>query len=338
MTAVARRNVVAYDLTEPNTQGLSSSVPITFELDGKGSVAGRYSGYPVYVDRNSNMEVNAGDTFFVRLKDKTVESGCFFAVPVKPVDADFFVELCTDDKMQFLRSVFMAGGKPADALIDAIVRSSPEICGSLERSSDIIQRNIDSSNAASMYKTKLDNANETIRRKDGEIAKLKERISAKETDGETRREDMRALKKTVSELEARVVELTEALSATERERDDIRGESEGKDCLIGSLGDRISELTRSEPQPSAGGPRPAFTVRRDSEATISSDWFTDQRYRVMMSGDTTRLLITPDPEGEVLCEGYALRIPRLATVRPFSGMTYLRTVFSSDMGSLEVVL
>lgn len=382
MTAMAKRQTPTYDLSDPAIQGLSAAVPLTFESDPKGSVSSRHSGYPVYVDRSSTMEINPGDTFFVRLKDKTVESGCFFAVPVKPVDAGFFVELCTDDKMAFLRSVFMAGGKPSEALIDAIVESSPEICDSLQRSSDVLQKNIDSSNAAVMYKTKLDNANETIRKKNDEIAKLRGQISAKASDGEVRKEDLKALRNTVSEQEQRIAELNGALSVSkgeveslrnelelskeavvtaQRERDEALERSEAqpqmsqevdelvsklseRDRLIGSLGERIADLTKANSVAHSCVPayetvfRPAVTVRRDSGITLSSDWFTHARYRVMMSGDMAKLLIRPDDDGEVVCEGYSLRIPRLATIKPFVRTSYLEAEFSPDMGSVEVVL
>ena len=440
----AKKPTLDYEIVQVDTQSFGTVVPLTFDTDSKGSVIGRYNGYAVYRDRESPMDFEPGHTYYVRLKDKTLESGCYFAIGLREVDSGFFIGLNTDDKILFLQSVFMKGGKPSDALLEGIARSSPEICDRLERGSEILQRTSDMSDTVAMYKTKLDNANQSLRKKNEEIRKLKDQVKAKVVRDDNAKDDVRDLRKELSESDSKVRELTDALVKSEeqvatlngtisnmefamnlerqelmdrvdqaerakdavikarkekeealdrrsreldererkmepkvvgvseeayegvhRELEDTRSrmdaikaeldaqtelntslstEVEERDRLIESLSQRISELTRANAEVRTHIPvyetvfRPNVTVRRDSKTTVSSDWFTEPRYRVLMSGDASRLLISPDPEGEVICSGYALNIPKLAMLRPFNGCTYLHTDFAPDMGSVEVVL
>lgn len=435
MTMAVKKPTVGYEVAQVDTQSVGLIAAVTFDTDAKGCVVSRYNGYPVFKDRDSPMDFEPNHVYYVRLKDKTLESGCYFAYGIKEVGASFFLELDTEDKLAFLQSVFLKGGKPSDALMDALIDSCPEICERLERGSELIRKQTDLADSVNMYKTKLDNANQSLRKKNEEIRKLREQVKAKVPKDETPKDDTKELRKELSESENRVKELTEALVKSEeqvatlngtisnlefamnlerqelvdrvdqaersrdavikarkekeealdrRERelderaqkmepkvigvseeayegvhaelertraelDSVRSENvvlssqlSDRDRLIESLGTKISE------QMKVGNDnrlpayetvfRPNVTVRRDSKTTISSDWFTEPHYTVLMTGDGTRLLIKPDPEGRVDCSGYSLIIPKLATLRPYTGFNYLKAEFAPDMGSVEVVL
>lgn len=437
MTMAARKQTVELEVAAMDSQSVGPIVPMTFDADSKGSVFGRYNGYTVYKDRDSPIDLESNHTYYVRLKDKTLESGCYFAIGIREVDASFFLNLTTGDKMAFLQSVFFKGGKPSDALLEGLSRSSPEICDRLERGSELIEKQVNLNDTINMYKTKLDNANQSLRKKNDEIRKLKEQVNSRQSKDGQPKDDSKELRKELSESENRVRELEESLAGyeeqvarlngtisnmefsmnlerqelvdrvdqaerardavvkarrereealdrrerelDERERnmgapvigvseeayegvhaeldralselDSVREENSGlvsqmaqRDRLIDALGTRISELTKANTEVRSHIPayetvfRPNVTVRRDSRTTVSSDWFTEPRYTVLMSGDASRLLIRPDPEGKVECTGYALNIPKLATLRPFDGNTYLKADFAPDMGSVEVVL
>ena len=434
---MAKKPTIEYDIVEVDMQSTGLIVPMTFDTDAKGSVFGRYNGYAVYKDRDSPIDLEPKKTYFVRLKDKTVESGCYFAFGMREVDTQFFLEACTNDKMAFLQSVFMKGGKPTEALLDGIAKCSPEIVERLEKGPELLQRSTDMSGTVSMYKTKLDNANESLRKKNEEIRKLKEQVKTKSSKDEGAKDEVKNLKRELTDSESKVRELADALvkseeqvatrngtisnmefamnlerqelvdrvDQAERARDAVikaRKEKEDalerrskeldereremgsvtvgvseeayegvhkelelarqnldeqtaltealsvqveeRDRLIASLSQRISELTKANTEVRSRIPayemvfRPNVTVRRDSRTTISSDWFTESRYTVLMSGDAKRLLIRPDPDGSVTCSGFALSIPKLASIRTYTGPTYLDTEFAPDMGSVEVVL
>lgn len=350
MTSTSAAPKVDFDPRDPAVMEASSAVPLTFVRDASGSVSSTYSGIAVYVDGQSEIEIQPGETYFVRLDDKRIESDCYYAVPMKKVGADFFLEMSVSDRMKFLHDVFMHGGKPSKELLEAIERCSPEICERLSKGGELLMKNCELNNTAAMYKGKLDNANATIRQRDAEISKLREKLAQKSAKA-TGKEEAVALRKALADSEAKVAEmemgrkeLADGLAEAERSRDTALKEMDEKDRLIDALSRKLSEFRRSSAHPEESIPvytnlfRPGVTIRRDSERTISSDWFTSPRYKVLMSGDMKRIRIVPDSEGGVECRNYTLSIPKLESVSHFTSVAYLRAEFAPDMSSVEVVL
>lgn len=390
MTAATKR-VIDYNIAEPATKALAASVPLTFRKDSKGSVCSTYGGNAVYIDRDAAIPVNAGDTFFVTLKDKTIESGCWFATPIRKVDADFFMEQCVKDRNAFLESVLLRGGKVSDELIDILTRCSPDINEKLTRGEGLMCANQDLQSSVLMYKSKLENANATIRKKDAEIDKLKAQLSKKsaEKSDSSAAKKLDAMKAKVAELENAnavlkadleymtsernelenaiaemasckqgllqdVARVSEEIARKDSEmknlqeelasKEDALAEMDEKDRLIDALSAQVSSLRKSGSHPEqrvspyATVFRPGITIRRDSEGTISSDWFTAPRYKVLVSGDLARMRIYPSEDGDIECAGYALKMPRLEEIAPFSGQEYLQSDFDADMSAVEVRL
>lgn len=387
MSAAAKKSVIDYNIAEPATRAMASAVPLTFRKDGKGNVCSSYGGYAVYVDRDAELPVNPGDSYFVTLKDKTVESGCYFAIPVKKVDAEFFLEQCVDDRMEFLESILLRGGKVSDELIDILTKCSPEINEKLTHGEGLMCANQDLQNNVQMYKSKLENANATIRKKDGEIDKLKAQLSKKtsakadapkddglkqrvgELEGENRslKADLESMASERDELENAIAEMASykqglmqdvarvseeiarkdiEIARLKTELDSLRSAPADaeKDRLIESLSSKLAELNRSASHPEERmSPyktvfRPGITVRRDVKGSLSSDWFTEPRYKVLMTGDLTRVRIFPCEDGDIECECHTLRMPRLEEIAPFCGQEYLHADFDRDMSAVEVSL
>jgi len=385
MTSKAESPKVEFDRRDPAVVSLASAVPLTFVRDSSGSVKSTYSGVTVYVDRQSDVSIQPGETYFVRLKDKRIESNCYFAIPIEKVGAEFFLEMSVPDRFEFLKRIFMKGGKPSIELANALMKCSPELCETLTKSGMLLQMNCEMNNVAAMYKQKLDNANATIRQKDADIAKLREKLAQKSV--KPNREEVEVLRKALTESEAKVAEMegvrksmeeqvselgrtiSDMASAGESEKKELEAkleesrkslavaleerdsalkskaeEMEGKERLIDALSRKLAEFRRTAVHPEASLPaymqvfRPGVTVRRDSEHTISSDWFVADRYRVLMSGDMKRIRIAPDENGGVECSNYTLTIPKLESVSRFTSVTYLKAEFAPDMSSVEVVL
>lgn len=385
MSVAAKKSVIDYNISEPATKAMAASVPLTFRKDSKGNICSSYGGYAVYVDRDAELAVNPGDSFFVSLKDKTIESGCYFAIPLKKVDAEFFLEQCVDNRMEFLESVLLRGGKVSDEMIDILTKCSPEINEKLTHGEGLMCANQDLQSNVQMYKSKLDNANTTIRKKDAEIDKLKAQLSKKSPEkpdsgaskklAEAKEKAEAVMKENTSlkanlesmtaernELENAIAEMasykqglaqdiarvSEEVSQKDAEIRRLSAELKAgdgeKDRLIEALSAQIAELRKAASRPEERlSPyetvfRPKITIRRDAKGSISSDWFTEPRYKVLMTGDLTRMRIIPCEDGDVECKGFTLRLPRLEEIDPFVGQAYLPAEFDPDMSAVEVSL
>lgn len=125
----------------------------------------------------------------------------------------------------------------------------------------------------------------------------------------------------------------------EEQLEKVTKESEDNICLL------IEQLKRYENGSDAANiflklkkaQKPAFSIRRHEPDTLSSDWFTAERYKVVMSGDFNRLLITPDEAGRIKCKDYTLKIPGMGKLHPHV-RTYCDVVMDPETETVVVCL
>ena len=203
----------------------ADTVPILFSKGPEGTPIGDHEGRRVYPEQVNGRTVGDGDTWFVSLRP---DGDCYRAVPIRQVDADFLLDLSVEDRMGFLRSVFIKGDRVSEDLVKVLTESAPEIVQRLDMGSRVLDRNSELSELANMYRVKLDNANAAIRQRDSEIAKLRERINTPSDRGDHGR-----AKKELSEARGRIAELETLLRESEGKVSELSArleESESGSC------------------------------------------------------------------------------------------------------------
>lgn len=329
--------------------------PIRLERKNNGTVS-RFGGQWVYLDAQADFMFNRGEVWMCELKEGSRSR--LYARPLMCVDADFIMGLSVPNRFELLVNLFLAGGKSGKVLDDVVARVDPGEIAMLAAKDSLYDENgrlraeLESSDAAvgrltaerdglqteivrlrSMLESPPSAPGEHVPT-DLEI-ELAGRVESLKGELETARRDLASVTDTCRTKDSAMDSLKEQISNLNAFIDD-------RDCRVSALEDENAELRRrseeSAPNPAPRRMRPGITVRRDSPNTISSDWLTHDRYRVVLNGSLDRMRVYPDPDGNVRCDNYALDVPFVNGLRPFKGMAYLEAVFSDDMGYMEVVL
>ena len=124
---------------------------------------------------------------------------------------------------------------------------------------------------------------------------------------EALQKERKALMGKISEKEGQITSLSEEI-------DRLRGEIQ----RLNAEGPKTRQVPIEEEKPAKTWINPAFRVKRVGGDAIESDWFTEDRYSVMMKLEGNQLLIRPDPRGYVSCKDYVLHIANLESIVPFT--------------------
>lgn len=82
---------------------------------------------------------------------------------------------------------------------------------------------------------------------------------------------------------------------------------------------------------------PDVTVRRIGPDTITSEFFTKDRYSVHVSADLRLMVMVPDPDGTVICIDHIITLQGLNTIKPYSGNeSDMVTKYSPEYGGVAV--
>ena len=188
---------------------------------------------------------------------------------------------------------------------------------------------------------------------DREIAKLTEERDT----AISQKEAVVAANSNKTKLEARVSELEAENEALKARKEELEGElaeesargREKESQYIAQIRELTADIGRMRAHDGAipgiatfDGRRaikPPFTVRRESANTLTSDYFTESRYTVVMSCDRSKLMVRPDINGKVRCKEYSLNIKSLEELAPMKGPRhYCDVTYDPGTGTLVVVL